>query len=146
MPLTMEDIRAARERIAPYTVQTPLIRLQNLDARLGCQVYAKLECMQITGAFKLRGAMNKILSLTPEQQAEAGALALRLHQALGMQVYSRTDFILDENGKFWCLELNSLPGMTPGSLVPKEAAAAGMSYAELCEEILRLSYDLKRRN
>ena len=90
--------------------------------------------------------MNKILSLTPEQQAEAGALALRLHQALGMQVYSRTDFILDENGKFWCLELNSLPGMTPGSLVPKEAAAAGMSYAELCEEILRLSYDLKRRN
>lgn len=84
--------------------------------------------------------------ITPEQQAEAGALALRLHQALGMQVYSRTDFILDENGKFWCLELNSLPGMTPGSLVPKEAAAAGMSYAELCEEILRLSYDLKRRN
>lgn len=74
MPLTMESIRAARERIAPYTVQTPLVRLQNLDARLGCQVYAKLECMQITGAFKLRGAMNKILSLTPEQQA-AGFVA-----------------------------------------------------------------------
>ncbi len=84
--------------------------------------------------------------ITPAQQTEAGELALRLHRALGMDVYSRTDFILDENGKFWCLELNSLPGMTPGSLVPKEAAAAGMTYAQLCEKILELSYDLKRRN
>ncbi len=84
--------------------------------------------------------------ITPEQQAEAGELALRLHRTLGMTVYSRTDFIMDRAGKFWCLELNSLPGLTPGSLVPKEAAAAGMSYIQLCEEILRLSYDLKRRN
>lgn len=84
--------------------------------------------------------------ITPEQQAQAGELALRLHRALGMSVYSRTDFILDAEGNFWCLELNSLPGMTPGSLVPKEAAAAGMTYAQLCEKILELSYDLKRRN
>lgn len=67
MALTKNEIQAARSRIAPYVVQTPLLRLQNLDAFLGCQVYAKAECMQITGAFKLRGAMNKVLSLSPEE-------------------------------------------------------------------------------
>lgn len=67
MALTIENIREARRRIAPYIVQTPLLRLQNLDAYLGCKVYAKAECMQVTGAFKLRGAMNKALSLAPEE-------------------------------------------------------------------------------
>ena len=74
-----------------------------------------------------------------------GALALKLHRALGLEVYSRTDFLLDGDGKFWCLEVNSLPGMTAASLVPKEAAAIGMTYNELCEEIVRLSYPIKRR-
>jgi threonine dehydratase len=67
MALTIQTIRQARERIAPYVVRTPLLRLHNLDTYLGCQVYAKAECMQITGAFKLRGAMNKALTLTDEQ-------------------------------------------------------------------------------
>ena len=83
--------------------------------------------------------------ITPEQQAEMGALALKLHRTLGLEVYSRTDFLLDDDGKFWCLEVNSLPGMTAASLVPKEAAAIGMTYNELCEEIVRLSYPIKRR-
>lgn len=65
MLLNLERIKEARERIAPYIVKTPMLRLQNLDAALGCQVYAKAECMQITGAFKLRGAMNKALSFAP---------------------------------------------------------------------------------
>ncbi len=69
MALNIDTIRAARERIAPYIVRTPLLHLQNLDSYLGCQVYAKAECMQITGAFKLRGAMNKALTLTAEQLA-----------------------------------------------------------------------------
>ena len=84
--------------------------------------------------------------ITPEQQAEAGRLALLLHRTLGLEVYSRTDFLLDREGRFWCLEINSLPGMTPASLVPKEAAAVGMSYNALCEEIIRLSKDLRRRD
>ena len=83
--------------------------------------------------------------ITEEQQREVGELALKLHRTLGLEVYSRTDFILDEAGRFWCLEVNSLPGMTSASLVPKEAAAAGMTYGELCEEIVRQSYSLKRR-
>lgn len=83
--------------------------------------------------------------ITAEQQEEMGGLALKLHRALGLEVYSRTDFLLDGDGRFWCLEVNSLPGMTAASLVPKEAAAAGMTYHELCEEIVQQSYRLKRR-
>lgn len=67
MSLFFEEIKAARQRIAPYIVETPLLRLPALDPYLGCEVYAKAECLQITGAFKLRGAMNKMLKLTPEQ-------------------------------------------------------------------------------
>ena len=69
MELTLETIRAAHARIAPYIVQTPLLRLPALDEALGCEVYAKAECMQRTGAFKLRGAMNKILALTEDERA-----------------------------------------------------------------------------
>ena len=83
--------------------------------------------------------------ITPEQQAQMGELALKLHNALGLEVYSRTDFLLDEAGQLWCLEVNSLPGMTNASLIPKEAAAIGMSYNELCEEIVQMSYRIKRR-
>ena len=81
----------------------------------------------------------------PAVMQAAGELALRTHRALGLEVYSRTDMILDKDGNLWVLEANSLPGMTPNSFVPKEAAAVGMSYNQLCEEIVRLSCDVKRR-
>lgn len=83
--------------------------------------------------------------ITAKQQETMGELALRLHRTLGLAVYSRTDFLLDEAGNFWCLEVNSLPGMTSASLVPKEAAAIGMTYNQLCEEIVQQSYRLRRR-
>ena len=83
--------------------------------------------------------------LTEEQAKTVGEMALRVHKALGLAVYSRTDMIMDENGQLWCLEANSLPGMTPTSFVPKEAAAVGISYDDLCEEIVRQSLKIKRR-
>ena len=70
--------------------------------------------------------------------------ALKFHRALGLSVYSRTDFILDSEGRAWCLEVNTLPGMTPASLIPKAAAVAGMSYGELCEKIVELSLQVRR--
>lgn len=69
MTFSIENIKEARERIAPYIAKTPLLRLYSMDAFLGCEVYVKAECMQITGAFKLRGAMNKTLSLTKDELA-----------------------------------------------------------------------------
>lgn len=63
------------------------------------------------------------------------ASALQVHKALRLGFYSRIDFLLDEAGNHFCLEANTLPGMTPTSLLPQEAKAAGISYNELCERI-----------
>ena len=75
-------------------------------------------------------------ALTPEQTARVQSLALAVHRTVGLGSYSRADFLLDrDDGEFYCLEVNTLPGMTPTSLLPKEAAAAGIPYAALCESI-----------
>jgi len=81
--------------------------------------------------------------ISEAEQRAVGEAALQFHRALGLSVYSRVDFILDDKGQPWCLEVNTLPGMTPASLIPRAAAAEGMSYAELCERIVLLS--LKER-
>ncbi len=83
-------------------------------------------------------------NITAEEQRAVGEAALRFHRALGLSVYSRADFILDCEGRAWCLEVNTLPGMTPNSLIPKAAAVAGMSYPELCEKIVTLSLAERR--
>ena len=82
--------------------------------------------------------------ITAEEQRQMGEAAVKLYNALGLSVYSRADFLLDKEGRAWCLEINTLPGMTPASLLPKEAAAAGMSYEDLCQEILELSLEARR--
>ena len=65
--------------------------------------------------------------------------AERAHELLRLGSYSRIDFILDESGEFFFLEANALPGMTPTSLLPQEAAAAGMTYTELCMKLIELA-------
>jgi D-alanine-D-alanine ligase len=66
-------------------------------------------------------------------------LALRAHRALGLQVYSRVDVLLPENGPPTLLEANTIPGMTEASLLPEAAAAAGIDYVDLCLRIIELS-------
>ena len=57
-----------------------------------------------------------------------------------IDVYFRADFLMDEtDGEIYCLEANTLPGMTPTSLIPQEAAVLGMDYPTLCEELIRVS-------
>lgn len=74
----------------------------------------------------------------PEAAAgRARELALRVHRTLRLSGFSRVDFILDDEGEAWCLEANALPGMTSNSLLPKAAAAAGVSFPELCDRIVR---------
>ena len=69
---------------------------------------------------------------------KAAEATLRGFEALRLRGYARFDYILDETDKVWCLEANTLPGMTPLSLLPMAAAAAGISYEELCEKIIEL--------
>ena len=61
------------------------------------------------------------------------------YHALEMESYARLDFIVTEDEKIYCLEANTLPGMTPTSLIPQEAAVLGMDYPTLCEELIRVS-------
>lgn len=72
-------------------------------------------------------------------EAALGQAALTVYRALGLSVYSRADFIVDEAGTPWFLEINTLPGMTPTSLVPQEAAAIGIDYPSLCQMIIEES-------
>lgn len=65
--------------------------------------------------------------------------AEQAHKVLRLGSYSRIDFIMDEHGEFFFLEANALPGMTPTSLLPQEAAANGMNYTELCLKLIELA-------
>ncbi|MEZ4663435.1 MAG: hydroxyectoine utilization dehydratase EutB [Caldilineaceae bacterium] len=67
--ITLRDIYMARRTITPYIRRTPLLYSAPLSERSGAHVYLKLECLQETGAFKLRGAANKLLNLTEDERA-----------------------------------------------------------------------------
>lgn len=73
--------------------------------------------------------------LTGTETEELSRLSVAAFRALRQDLISRIDFRRDPEGGFWCLEANSLPGMTATSLVPKAAAAAGIPFPELCERI-----------
>jgi D-alanine-D-alanine ligase len=72
-------------------------------------------------------------------------IALAAHGALGLEVYSRVDFILSRDGDPYVLEVNTIPGMTEASLLPEAAGVAGIGYGELCERIIELSLARIRR-
>ena len=96
--ISLQDIQEAQARIAPNIVRTPLLRMRGLDDFFDCRVYLKAESMQVTGAFKLRGALNKTLSFSREEldrgivavssgnHGRAVAYAAR-RLAPGMQIY-----------------------------------------------------------
>jgi D-alanine-D-alanine ligase len=60
-------------------------------------------------------------------------------RTVGLSAYARADFIVTQDGTPYFLEINTLPGMTPTSLVPQEAAVAGIDYGALCERIIAAS-------
>jgi len=74
-----------------------------------------------------------------DKTEEIQDLALKAYRALGLQVYSRVDVILSENNEPFVLEINTIPGMTEASLLPEAAAAADISYVDLCTRIIELS-------
>ena len=91
------------------------------------------------------GAVNEIFpaQVSDAIANEAKALALKAHHALKLSGYSRSDFRLDAEGRLWCLEVNTLPGMTATSLLPQSAAASGIPFQQLCDQICRLALDKK---
>lgn len=71
---SIQDVRDAQERLRPHIKHTPLLRAEKLEKAAGCQLYLKPETLQITGAFKIRGALNKTLSL-PREEIANGIIA-----------------------------------------------------------------------
>lgn len=65
--------------------------------------------------------------------------AERVARVLGLDTYSRSDFLLNEKNEIFCLEANTLPGMTPTSLLPQEAKVVGMDFNQLCEKLIEIS-------
>lgn len=82
--------------------------------------------------------------ITEEETDVLQSSALKVFNSLGLKDYSRIDFILTRDKRAYCLEANTLPGMTPNSLLPQEAAAVGISYDELCLKIAVLAYNTQK--
>jgi D-alanine-D-alanine ligase len=112
-----------------------------------------IEIAPLSGFYDYKSKYQKGLAvetcpakISPEKTEEMQQLAEKVFHVLRMKGYGRIDFKMEDNGSIYCLEANSLPGMTPTSLLPQEAAAVGMSFEELCEEIIRISLrDVCRR-
>jgi D-alanine-D-alanine ligase len=78
--------------------------------------------------------------LSPELTQEAQDLAARAHRALGCRGFSRTDMLVAEDG-IWVLEVNTIPGMTPTSLLPRSAETAGLSFSTLLDRMIELALE-----
>ncbi len=105
-----------------------------------------VEIIPLTGFYDYKNKYQSGLTeeicpadLTDDQNARLSDAALRAFSALRMEMYGRADFILGADGEFYCLEVNALPGMTPTSLLPQEAAAVGIGYDALCEMLADLA-------
>ncbi len=114
---------------------------------LGDKVLPPIEIIPKDGFYDYENKYQagKTLEVCPAELSNEQTKLLQLYtkrvfDALGLEVYGRADFILNEaDGDFYCLEVNSLPGMTQMSLLPQEAAAIGIEYPELCKKIIEIS-------
>lgn len=79
--------------------------------------------------------------LEEDKTKEIQDVAERVFSALRLKKYARMDFMMSKAGEIYCLEANTLPGMTPTSLIPQEAQAVGISFEELCEWFIRLAFE-----
>ena len=91
------------------------------------------ECREVTPA-----------EFPDELTSRIQALAKKAHFAIGGAGYSRTDVRVDADGNLWALETNTLPGMTPSSILPAEALAIGIDYSRLIDKIIETSLQIKR--
>ena len=144
------ELTAAMEKCSLY--ETSILVERRISGReltvsyLGGDVLPAVEIIPLQGFYdyenKYQAGMTDEICPAPLTEAETAALAdatRKGFEALRLRGYARFDFILDGDGTPWCLEANTLPGMTPTSLLPQAAAAAGISYDELCERMVMMA-------
>jgi len=78
-------------------------------------------------------------NISAEQTKQMQDYAVKACRALRIEGYGRIDFLMNDGGDMYCLEANTLPGMTPTSLIPQEAQALGMDFGQLCERLIQVS-------
>ena len=150
LPDTKEQLRSALEKMLAYGNHVVVEKkIRGREIQIGVlgdrylpavEIIPRGEYFDYVSKYQKDGAVEICPApITDAEWQQIGDAALTLHRALGLAVYSRSDFILDAEGNAWCLEVNTLPGLTPTSLVPQEAAQAGLSYADLCERIVEES-------
>ncbi|WP_033152979.1 D-alanine--D-alanine ligase family protein [Pseudobutyrivibrio ruminis] len=94
--------------------------------------------------YKNKYAAGSAVETCPADISEKATQAMKKYaemafKALGLTTYARMDFMMDENENIYCLEANTLPGMTPTSLLPQEAKVIGMDFEDLCEHLIKVS-------
>ncbi len=119
---------------------------------VGSQVLPPIEIRPKQGFYDYRNKYQKGMTdeicpadIDKDTSIRMQRMAGIVYAALSLSAYARIDFIMNKRGEIYCLEANTLPGMTPISLLPQEAAAAGMSFEKLCQTIIDESMKTKRR-
>ena len=148
---TSEELRAALRACLAYggrVLMEPYIQGREIQVGiLAGKALPSIEIVPKTGFYDYEnkyqaGAADEFCPapIPPAWETRLREAAEAVFAELGLSVYARADFIVTPDGTPWFLEINTLPGMTPTSLVPQEAAAAGMSYEDLCEAIVAESW------
>jgi D-alanine-D-alanine ligase len=102
------------------------------------EIFPPGEVFDYQSKYQPGGARELFPAQLPQSETtQLQEYALRAHRALKLGAYSRVDFRRDAAGRFWCLEANSLPGMTATSLLPQAARAAGIDFPMLLERICK---------
>jgi D-alanine-D-alanine ligase len=130
-PLLVEEFIAGRELTVAVLDDEALPPIEVVPALAFYDYKAKYDP---TSGTRYRVSPDDI---APEILERARAAAVASHRALGCEGCTRVDLRIDEKGEIFVLEVNTIPGMTATSLVPKAAAAAGISFEELCERLVR---------
>ncbi|MGN0143424.1 MAG: D-alanine--D-alanine ligase [Clostridium sp.] len=104
----------------------------------------KAEFFDFTSKYQDGGAEEVVVELEKDLHEEVEKMALATYKALKCEVYSRVDMIVTSDGTPYILEVNTLPGMTKNSLIPKSAAAANISFPELIDMIIDDSMKISR--
>ncbi len=149
MPATRDELLAAIEAVAVY--EDTVLAECKIEGReltvsvLGGRVLPAVEIIPLQGFYdyenKYQAGMTREVcpaDLPPATVKTLERLSLQAFSALRLGGYARFDYMLDTDGIPWCLEANTLPGMTPTSLLPQAAAAVGITYDELCEIMIRM--------
>lgn len=136
-----EAIRSARKYADAFVVESYIKGREFSVGVLDGEVLPPIEIISQDGFYDYKNKYQAGLAkevcpaeLTEEETKRVQDLTLRVYDLLKLKAYARVDFLL-EGDTFYCLEANTLPGMTPTSLIPQEAKAHGIDYESLCEKL-----------